>query len=365
MAEKTKKRVCILNGGGDCPGLNAVIRSIVKTCILGYGWEVWGSEDSFDGLIKAGKLRPLTLDTVRGILPKGGTILGTTNKGNPFHYPVRKRGEIEFRDYSQRVINKVKKMKLDAVIIVGGDGTLTMAHKFFQKGVPVVGIPKTIDNDLLATEASFGFDTALHTAFDAIDKLHTTAESHDRVMVVEVMGRNAGWIALEAGISGGADVILIPEIPFQIESVCARILQRYKAGRPFSIVVVAEGAAPLGGQPIYKQGTGEDPLGKLGGISFVVADLIRKGTGVDTRVFVLGHLQRGGSPSPFDRLLGTRFGVAAVNLVADGDFGRMVSLKCGQIVSVPVKNAIAHQRLVQPDGERVRAAKAIGISFGE
>ena len=366
VARKSKKKICVLNGGGDCPGLNAVIRSVVKSAILRHGWEIWGSEDSFEGFFKPDKMVTLTLDSVRGILPRGGTILGTTSKGNPFRYPVRnEKGEIESQDYSQKVIDKVRTMKLDGLIVIGGDGTLSIAYEFFQAGLPVIGVPKTIDKDLLATEITFGFDTALHTATDAIDKIHTTAESHDRVMVVELMGRNAGWIALEAGTSGGADVILIPEIPFDIEKVCQKIQQRARNGRPFSVVVVAEAAASSDGTRIYRQGAEENLSGKLGGVGFVVGEMIQERTGVDTRVLVLGHLQRGGSPSPFDRLLGTRFGVAAVELAAQERFGQMVALKCGKVESVPIKSAIARQRLVEPEGEYVRAAKAIGISFGD
>jgi len=367
MPRKPKKRICVLNGGGDCPGLNAVIRSVVKTAILHYNWQVWGSEDSFEGFLKPEKMVSLTLDSVRGILPLGGTILGTTNKGNPFRYPVKnKEGKREFEDYSQKVLDTARAMKLDAVIVIGGDGTLSIAHQLFKAGLPVIGVPKTIDKDLQATEMTFGFDTALHTATEAIDKVHTTAESHERVMVVELMGRNAGWIALEAGISGGADVILIPEIPFDIEKVCQKIRQRAERGRPFSVVVVAEAAAPAGGSPVYRQPhEGEDHRGDLGGIGFVVGEMIQKRLGVETRVLVLGHLQRGGSPSPFDRLLGTRFGLVALELVAREQFGQMVALKCGQVESVPIKNAIAAQRLVDPEGEYVRTAKAIGISFGD
>ena len=305
---------------------------------------------------------PLTLDSVRGILPLGGTILGTTNKGNPFRYPVKnKKGKTEFKDYSQKVIDTARTMKFDGVIVIGGNGTLSIAHQLFKAGLPVIGVPKTIDKDLLATEMTFGFDTALHTATEAIDKVHTTAESHERVMV----GRNAGWIALEAGISGGADVILIPEIPFDIEKVCQKIRQRAEGGRPFSVVVVAEAAAASGGSPVYSRPGEEDRQSSLGGIGFVVGEMIQERLGVETRVLVLGHLQRGGSPSPFDRLLGTRFGLVAVELAARERFGQMVALKCGRVVSVPIENAIARQHLVDPEGEYVRTAKAIGISFGD
>ena len=277
VAGKSKKKICVLNGGGDCPGLNAVIRSVVKAAVLRHGWEIWGSEDSFEGFFKPEKMVPLTPDSVRGILPRGGTILGTTSKGNPFRYPVRnEKGKIESRDYSQQVIDKFREMNFDGLIVIGGDGTLSIAYEFFQAGLPVIGVPKTIDKDLLATEITFGFDTALHTATDAIDKIHTTAESHDRVMVVELMGRNAGWIALEAGISGGADVILIPEIPFEIEKVCEKIQQRAKAGRPFSVVVIAEAAAPSGGTPLYRQRAEGNLSGKLGGVGFVVGEKIQE-----------------------------------------------------------------------------------------
>ena len=343
-----------------------MIRSVVKTARLVHGWEVWGSEDSFDGFLQPQKMVVLNLDSVRGILPRGGTILGTTSQGNPFRYPVRTQsGDFEFHDYSRRVLARFTELELDGLIVIGGDGTLSIALQFFRQGLPVIGVPKTIDKDLLATEVTFGFDTALRTATEAIDTLHSTAESHDRVMVVEVMGRNAGWIALEAGVSGGADVILIPEIPFRIDEVCRKIEARARSNRPFSIVVVAEGAAPEDGDQVYQRRRPEAPQGVLGGISFQVAAGIQNRCGVETRVLVLGHLQRGGSPSPYDRLLGTRFGVQAVKLVRRKRFGRMVSLKCGRIRSVPIEKAVARQRLVDPRGEFVRAARSIGISFGD
>jgi len=360
------KRICVLNGGGDCPGLNAVIRAVVKSAIIRHGWEVWGSEDSFDGFIKPGKMPQLTFDSVRGILPRGGTILGTTNKGNPFRYPERDAsGALVFRDYSQTVIDKFREMNFEAMILIGGDGTLTIGHKFLEAGLPVIGVPKTIDKDLLATEITFGFDTALRTATESIDMIHTTAESHDRVMIVEVMGRNAGWIALEAGVAGGADVVLIPEIPFRIDRIVEKIQERSRAGRTFTVIVVAEGAIQAGGAQVYKEKRAEQPVGVLGGIGAVVGRLVEEVTQIETRVLVLGHLQRAGSPTAFDRLLGTRFGVAAVELAAKGDFGRMVALQSGSIVSVWLKDAIAHQRTVDPSGEYVEAARSIGICFGD
>ncbi len=365
MSNSRRKKIAVLTGGGDCPGLNAVIRAVAKTAILQHDWSVWGSEDSFEGFMGSG-LEPMTLKSVQGILPRGGTILGTSNKGNPFKYPVQtEEGDYEFHDYSSRVISRFRQERFDALIVIGGDGTLTIGHQLMKRGIPVIGVPKTIDNDLLCTEQTFGFDTALHTATDAIDKIHTTAESHDRVMVVEVMGRNAGWIALEAGMAGGADVILIPEIPFEIEKVCRKIEDRSNSGNRFSVVVVAEGAAPRGGRQVYRHRPKDDPFGRLGGVSYSVADQIQGNLGMECRVLVLGHLQRGGSPSPFDRLLGTRFGWAAVRLVVEERFGRMVTLQCGQIRSCPLENAVAHQRLVGQDDDHLRTARSLGIAFGD
>lgn len=366
MSPHSPRRIGVLTGGGDCPGLNAVIRAVVKTAILRYGWEVWGSEDGFEGFLQPRKVVRMTLDSVRGILPRGGTILGTTNKGNPFRYPVKnERGEVEFLDLSQRVIDRFRELGLEVLVLIGGDGTLTIGQKLFEAGLPVIGVPKTIDNDLMATEVTFGFDTALHTAMEAIDKIHSTAESHDRVMVVEVMGRNAGWIALQAGTAGGADVILIPEIPFDMDKVCCQILARARAGREFSVVVVAEGIPLPAGAQVYQEAAGGTRQGRLGGVGFAIAEMVEERTHMDARVVVLGHLQRGGSPSPFDRLLGTRFGVAAMELAAAGGFGRMVCLNCGKIESAWIRDAVARQRLVDPDGEYIRAAKAIGITFGD
>jgi ATP-dependent phosphofructokinase / diphosphate-dependent phosphofructokinase len=360
----TIRKIGISTGGGDCPGLNAVIRAAVKCAITKYKWEVVGIEDGFDGLIYPDKkARPLTLKDVSGILPRGGTILGTTNRGNPFSYKVVEDGREVVKDISAEVVANAKQLGLDGVIVIGGDGSQKIGLDLFKKGMPVVGVPKTIDNDLSATEITFGFDTALHTATDAIDKIHTTAESHHRIMVVEVMGRDAGWIALEAGIAGAAHVILIPEIAFTIEKVCDFIRQREQTGKKFSIIVVAEGVKPADiVKPLYARDRREIPRG---GAGTVIGDAVAQCSRRETRVTVLGHIQRGGSPSPFDRILSTRFGAAAVELIARGEFGRMVCLRNTRIESVPIEEAVGKLKSVEPDGELVQMAKSIGICFGD
>ncbi|HEY1272948.1 MAG TPA: ATP-dependent 6-phosphofructokinase, partial [Terriglobales bacterium] len=307
----------ICTGGGDAPGLNAVIRAAVKAAILKYKWKVIGIPDGFDGLIWPERSRELRLSDVSGILPRGGTILGTTNRGNPFRYKSTENGRDVVRDISDQVIGNAGKLGIDAIITIGGDGSQKIALELFHKGMKLVGVPKTIDNDLCATDVTFGFDTALHTATDAIDKIHTTAESHHRVMVVEVMGRDAGWIALEAGIAGGAHVILIPEIRFSLQNICDYIAAREKYGKRFTIVVVAEGIQL---PPELKA------LSRGGAVANLVGDAISLSAHKEVRVSVLGHIQRGGSPSPYDRVLGTRFGVRAVDLIAEGGFGKMVCL---------------------------------------
>ena len=346
----------ICTGGGDAPGLNAVIRAAVKSAILKYKWKVIGIPDGFDGLIWPERSRELTLKDVSGILPRGGTILGTTNRGNPFRHRSIENGVEVIRDTSDEIIANKRKLGMDAVISIGGDGSQTIAQELFLKGMKIVGVPKTIDNDLSATEITFGFDTALHTATDAVDKIHTTAESHHRVMVVEVMGRDAGWIALEAGIAGGAHVILIPEIPFTLQRLCSYIQAREGYGKRFTIVVVAEGVKL---PPELKQ------LTRGGAVGNLIGDGISLMAHKEVRVSVLGHIQRGGSPSPFDRLLGTRFGAAAVELIARKEFGNMVCLQNATIQSVKIADAIGKLKVVDPNGEIVRAARAIGISFGD
>jgi ATP-dependent phosphofructokinase / diphosphate-dependent phosphofructokinase len=346
----------ICTGGGDAPGLNAVIRAAVKSAFIKYKWKVIGIPDGFDGLIWPEKSYELTLKDVSGILPRGGTILGTTNRGNPFNYRTMENGREVIRDISDEVIANTRKLGIDAVISIGGDGSQKIALELFRKGMKVVGVPKTIDNDLCATEVSFGFDTALHTATEAVDKIHTTAESHHRIMVVEVMGRDAGWIGLEAGIAGGAHVILIPEIPFTIERICQYVADREAYGKHFTIVVVAEGIKL---PPELKENRRGGAVGNL------VGNAIAARAGKEVRVSVLGHIQRGGSPSPFDRILATRFGVAAVELIAQGGFGRMVCLRNECIESVNIADAVGQVKTVNPDGEMVRTARAVGICFGD
>jgi ATP-dependent phosphofructokinase / diphosphate-dependent phosphofructokinase len=358
------KRIGILTGGGDCPGLNAVIRGVVKAA-AGRGWEVIGIEDGFDGFLHPEKCRTLCLDDVRGILPRGGTILGTTNRGNPFSFPIMREGKVEVVDVSDEVVSRIEKCGISGLVVVGGDGTLKIALELMRRGVPIVGVPKTIDNDLLETDVTFGYNTAVETATDALDKLHSTAESHHRVMVLEVMGRYAGWIALESGIAGGADVILIPEIPYDIEKVRDAIVERGRHGRRFSVIVAAEGAFPKGGNRVLLEPAGgKCVVERLGGVGETISRELGSFLEMDIRVTVLGHLQRGGTPSSFDRSLGSRFGVKAVELIDIGAFGQMACLKGRRITSVPIEDAIRSLNLVDPAGEMVRHAEELGIVLG-
>ena len=355
------RRFGVLTGGGDAPGLNAVIRAVVKAAFHA-DCEVIGLEDSFDGLIEPDRWRLLTPRDCVGILRIGGTILGTTNRGNPFAYDA---GGGAKSDYSERVVEMFHRMELDALVVIGGDGTLAIAHEFFKRGIPLVGVPKTIDNDIVETTNTFGFDTAVSFATDAIDRLHTTAEAHHRVMVVELMGRYAGWIALYAGVAGGADVILIPEIPFQIERIVDRIVTRERFGARFSIVVAAEGAKPVGGKvSLVREAKGEY-VERLGGIAALVAADIEARTGKETRSVVLGHLQRGGAPTSFDRILATRFGARAVELLLERQFGTMVAFHPPDIVAVPLEQVVGRTRNVPLGFDVVRAARAMGISLGD
>jgi 6-phosphofructokinase 1 len=356
------KRIGILTGGGDAPGLNAVIRAVVKSA-ANCNCETIGLEDSFDGLIEPNRWRPLTPRDVTGILRVGGTILGTTNRGNPFAYPIETSGGT--RDYSARCVEMFHELRLDALVVIGGDGTLTIAHEFHKRGLPIVGVPKTIDNDIVETTITFGFDTAVSFATDAIDRLHTTAQSHHRVMVAEVMGRYAGWIALYAGVAGGADVILIPEIPFDLEKVTERIAARDRFGARFSIVVVAEGAKPVGGRlTIVKEGDAATAE-RLGGIGARVAGQLERLTGKEARYVVLGHLQRGGAPTSYDRMLATRFGARAMELIMEGKFGHMVAYHPPDIVAVHLEKIVGRTRNVPLDSDVIRTARAMGISLGD
>jgi 6-phosphofructokinase 1 len=303
---------------------------------------------------------------VRGILQKGGTILGTTNRGNPFEYPITIDSEVIYKDRSDELIKNFNGLDLDALLAIGGDGTLGIAYKLFKKGLPVVGVPKTIDNDLAATDVTFGFDTAVATATEALDKLHTTAESHHRLMVLEVMGRDAGWIALHSGIAGGADAIVIPEIPFDIDIICDHVRARKRRGSRFSIIVAAEGAVPKGGKAFLsnKSDNPKAVADRYGGIGIWLAHQLGEITGIDSRAVVLGHLQRGGSPTTFDRFLSTRFGAGAIELIAHQKFGQMVCYKGNEVKAVSLKDATAKQKRVDPDGEVVRVAEKLGITFG-
>jgi 6-phosphofructokinase 1 len=356
--------------------LNAVIRAVAKGAFYRYGFEVVGFNNGFKGLVE-NEAWLIGEAAVSGILHRGGTILGTSNRDNPFQFQVTGAdGRVSYEDRSARAAAHLEEWAIDALIVVGGDGSLALAHRFSQMGVPIIGIPKTIDNDLPATDVTFGFDTAVTTATEAIDKIHTTAESHHRVMVVEVMGRNAGWIALQAGMAGGGDIILIPEIPFSYDVIIEKVMERRARGKKFSIVVAAEGAFPAGGEPVYQSGSGPGPghshgpvfgpgARRLGGIGQVVAAEIETRTGIEGRATVLGHLQRGGTPTSFDRVLGTRFGVKALELAHCRRFNEMVCLQGGVITAVPLSEAVSQVKRVDPGCEQVRAAAAVGTSFGQ
>jgi len=358
-------RIAISTGGGDAPGLNAVIRAAVLSAI-NRGWEVLGIKRGFAGLLGADEVIPMTKETVRGIGHQGGTILRTTNRGNPFSYPRRRPdGTVDEVDRSDEVIDNARERGISAMITIGGDGSLAIAQRLFEKGMQIIGVPKTIDNDVNGTITTFGFDTAVTTAIEAIDKLHTTAESHDRVLVLEVMGRNSGFIALHSGVAGSADVILMPEIPYRIDKVCEKIMARDRVGRHFSIVVVAEGAFPEGGEV---QMIGESLPGqakRIGGIAEGLAREIQGRTGKECRSLVLGHLQRGGVPTGYDRLLAARFGGAAVRAVEDEKWGHMVALQSPHLVTVPIIEVLREPKRVDPMHDIVQTARSLGISFGD
>lgn len=357
------RRVGILTGGGDCPGLNAVIRGVAKPA-HDNGLTVLGIIDGFEGLVE-GRAIELYNKDVSGILASGGTILGSSNKGDPFHWPEEIGGEVKIVDRSDLAMKHYEAWNLDALIAIGGDGTMKIAQQLIDKGANIVGVPKTIDNDLQATDLTFGHDSAVFVVAEALDRLHTTASSHHRVMVIEVMGRYAGWIALNGGLAGGADIILLPEIPFEWDAVYDKVMQRHMMGKKFSIVAVAEGAKPSNGKMIVKATDKKrtDPI-QLGGIGEFVAKNISENTGLETRYTVLGHLQRGGSPTPYDRILSTKFGTSAIQLASKKKYGRMVALKGTDVKNVKIEAAIENQKLVTVDDQAVQAASAVGVNFG-
>ena len=358
-----QKTIGILTGGGDAPGLNAVIRAVVKTATGKFGMRVIGIEDGFEGLLSETKTRPLSHSDVRGLLPRGGTILGTRNRGRFVEHSAQGVSSTSEAVYQEAATN-IEKLGITALLVLGGEGTLQIAAEFDKRGIPVVGVPKTIDNDLACTELTFGFVTALDIATEALDRLHTTAESHDRVMILEVMGRNAGWIALHSGIAGGADVILIPEIPFSMDSVAEKIQARESGGSNFSIIVAAEGAVESGHAQIFQDSGDLQHAPRLGGIAQYCRSHLETLTGKETRCVVLGHLQRGGRPNAFDRMLATTYGACAVRALAEGQHGMMVALQAGDVVTVPISEAVANVKTVPANGQMVTTARDTGISFG-
>ncbi|MBX3291278.1 MAG: 6-phosphofructokinase [Acidobacteria bacterium] len=351
------KQIGVLTGGGDAPGLNAAIRAVVRTAIGEFGMKVVGIEDSFEGILGETHTRKLNTAAVSGILPRGGTILGTRNRGSFVKMVDGKPTFVEM-PIGEALAN-LDILGIEALVAIGGEGTLAIAEQFHKRGFPVIGVPKTIDNDLAATELTFGFMTAIDIATEALDRLHTTAASHDRVMVLEVMGRNTGWIALHAGLAGSADVILIPEIPFSFDSIIRKVQAREESGSKFTNIVVAEGAIELGKREMYQ----DEKNMRLGGVGAYVSERIQEMTGKESRCVVLGHLQRGGSPNAFDRMLGTNFGACAVRALANGESGKMVALQAGTVVTVPISEACANVKKVAVDGQLVRTARDIGISF--
>ncbi len=359
-----KKRIAILTGGGDCPGINAVIRAVAKKAIIEHNMEVIGIKDGYHGLVK-NKYRRLSYNDVSGILTTGGTILGTSKIANPYQYAIKKGKNIEFKDMSKKAIGNLQKLNTHSLVCIGGDGTLGIAHSLFQDGIKVVGIPKTIDNDIRGTDITFGFDTAVAVATEGIDRVHTTAQSHHRVMIVEVMGHRSGWIALYSGVAGGGDIILIPEMPYDIDIIVEKVKERARRGKRFSIIVVAEGAKPKGGDVVIRRMVKEsaDPI-RLGGIGFVLSEQIEKMTGIGTRTVVMGYLQRGGSPTAYDRILATSLGTKAIELIENNEFGYMVGVKGQRLVKVTLKEVAKGTKRVPQNHPLIQAAQSVGTSFG-
>lgn len=362
---KKRKRIAILTGGGDCPGINAVIRAVAKKAILENNREVIGIEDGYHGMVE-NRYRTLRYEDVSGILTQGGTILGTSKTANPYRYPIKKGEQLEFKDLSEVAIRNLKNLEIEALICIGGDGTLGIAYQLFRDGVPIIGVPKTIDNDLRGTEITFGFDSALSIATEGIDRIHTTAQSHHRVMIVEVMGHRAGWVALYSGIAGGGDILLIPEIPYKIGVVAEKIKERNQKGKRFSIIVVAEGARPQGGEVVIQRIVKEssDPI-RLGGIGFILGQQLEEITGLETRTVVMGHLLRGGTPTAFDRVLATRLGVRAMEMVMEKRFGHMVGVKGGALIDVSLKEVAKGPKIVPFNHPLLKVARSVGTSFGD
>lgn len=360
-----RKSIAIMTGGGDCPGLNAVIRAVAKKAVNEYGMDVIGIEDGYEGLIK-GKFKKLSFEDLSGILTLGGTILGTSNTANPYKYAVNEGGKSKFKDLSGTAIQNFKKLNAECLICIGGDGTLSSAHELYRDGLPIVGVPKTIDNDIMGTDITFGFDTAVWIATEGIDRIHTTAQSHHRAMIVEVMGRQAGWIALYSGVAGGGDIILIPEIPYDINVIAEKVKERHRKGKKFSIVVIAEGAKPKGGNIVVRKmvkGTAY-PV-RLGGIGFALGDEIEKKTGVEARTVVMGHLLRGGTPTPFDRVLATQLGTKAMDMVIKKEFGFMAGVRNSAFVKVPLNEVARGSRTVPINHPLIKSARSLGTSFGD
>ena len=362
---KNRKRIGILSGGGDCPGINAVIRAVARKAMLEDDAEIVGIEDGYEGLVN-NKCRKLELSDLSGILTLGGTILGASKKANPYRYALKQGAKLIFKDLSRRALDNFERMHLDCLVAIGGDGTLGIGYKLFRDGVPIIGVPKTIDNDIMGTEITFGFDSAVWIATEGIDRLHTTAQSHHRVMIVEVMGHNAGWIALHSGIAGGGDIILIPEIPYNLDYIAEKVRERHRRGKKFSIIVVAEGAKPKGGDVVIQRIVKEssDPI-RLGGIGFVLGQKIEEMTGVETRTVVMGHLQRGGTPTPFDRVLATQLGTKAVDMMRSREFGYMVGIQKCKFVKVSLKEVSKGSRKIPLDHPLIRSAKSLDTSFGD
>lgn len=362
---ENRRRIAIMTAGGDCPGMNVVIRAVAKKAILEHGYDVIGIEDGYEGLV-SNHYRTLSFEAVSGIVNLGGTILGTSNTVDPYAYAVKHGDQIEHFDRSQEALQNIEKLGIECLVCVGGDGSLTVAKKLAAQGARIVGVPKTIDNDVMHTDITVGFDTALSVATDGIDRVHTSAQSHHRAMIVEVMGRNAGWLALYSGIAGGGDIIIIPEIPYDIDAVVERVKERHRKGKRFTIIVISEGARPIGGNVVVKRivKTSAEPV-RLGGISFALAGQIEQITGLETRALVMGHLLRGGPPTAFDRVLATRLGARAMDLVMERQYGNMVAVKGSELVEVPFDAVADAQKTVPLDSPMISAARTVGTSFGE